>query len=325
MVAAGVDVSRGATDLGVPTRGRDTARFLWDGMDWSPEIFLARSIWLLLAAAIALSAALPFDRFDPARRRAGKLRKKTRSSDSPGFLQRLSETVTGTSESRARGTAECAEFAANTGLLPLTQHGTRGRLWPLLVAELRLTVRGQKWWWFVVALGLVIASLFSPKEVVHRYLFPAAWLWPTVCWSALGNREARYRTAPVVFSTPHLVRRQLLATWLGGLLLAVATGSGAGLRLIIAGQWGHVLGFGVAATFIPSLALALGVWSGGGRLFEVLYVLWWYLGSIDRVPALDYMGIGSRSVSDGNLVAYFVVSVLLCCAAAVGRRRQMQT
>ena len=44
-----------------------TKTFLWMGLVWTPALLLSRGMVLALAAALALLAALFFDRFDPAR------------------------------------------------------------------------------------------------------------------------------------------------------------------------------------------------------------------------------------------------------------------
>src|SRR5207342_3563182 len=102
-------------------------------------------------------------------------------------------------------------------------------------------------------------------------------------WSAMGTRETRLRTEQMVFSAPHPVRRQLPACWLAGVLIAVLTGGGTGIRLLLAGDNLGVVAWLVGAFFIPTMALALGVWSGSSKLFEVLYLLMWYLGPANRL------------------------------------------
>jgi hypothetical protein len=73
------------------------------------------------------------------------------------------------------------------------------------------------------------------------------------------------------------------------------------------------------ALFIPSFALALGVWSNSHKLFEVLYVTMWYL-MLNKVYAVDYLGANS----DGNLGFFFPFSIALILAAFIGRARQLQ-
>jgi MYXO-CTERM domain-containing protein len=72
------------------------------------------------------------------------------------------------------------------------------------------------------------------------------------------------------------------------------------------------------ALFIPSLALALGIWSGGSKTFEAIYVAWWYIGPAHQIPGLDFMGTTPASSSPA---AYSMAAALLL-VAAYWRRRQ---
>jgi hypothetical protein len=61
-------------------------------------------------------------------------------------------------------------------------------------------------------------------DVVRAYLYPIAWIWPLLLWSAMGNREMRYQTNQLVFSTAHPLLSQLPMQWLTGVLLYDKTG-----------------------------------------------------------------------------------------------------
>ncbi|HUF38120.1 MAG TPA: hypothetical protein VMN57_06325 [Anaerolineales bacterium] len=76
-----------------------------------------------------------------------------------------------------------------------------------------------------------------------------------------------------------------------------------------------------AAIFIPSLALASGVWSGSNKLFEVLYIFIWYLGPINHLLGLDFIG-----TQDAGRPAFFALcSGLLIALAIFGRTRQISS
>ncbi|HMZ08252.1 MAG TPA: hypothetical protein PK078_11585, partial [Anaerolineales bacterium] len=72
--------------------------------------------------------------------------------------------------------------------------------------------------------------------------------------------------------------------------------------------------------FIPSLALALGVWSGTSKPFEIVYLTFWYLGPLNNVPNLDF--IGARS--DGHPQIFIPLALALIAFAFFGRARQLQ-
>jgi hypothetical protein len=126
---------------------------------------------------------------------------------------------------------------------------------------------------------------------VQQYLLPAVWGWPVLVWSQMGIRECRYNTGQMVFSVPHPVSRQLPAMWLAGVIFTVIAGSGAWMRLALTGEISSTLAWFVGGLFTPALALALGVWVGNSRAFEIVYPLMWYIGVINQVPAFDYAGV----------------------------------
>ena len=98
-----------------------------------------------------------------------------------------------------------------------------------------------------------------------------AWLWPMLIWSQLGTREALFSTGSLIFSAPHAVSRQLLATYAAGVLVAAITGGGLGIHLLVARDFAGLGAWAAGALFIPALALMLGVTTGSRKFFENLY------------------------------------------------------
>ena len=93
--------------------------------------------------------------------------------------------------------------------------------------------------------------------------------------------------------------------------------------MILAGDWLHLAAWGMGALFIPSLALVLGVWSGSSKLFEVVYMLWWYAGPINHAEGLNFMGTG-ENLQMKTIWIYGLSSILFLALAALGRKRQLK-
>jgi hypothetical protein len=127
----------------------------------------------------------------------------------------------------------------------------------------------------------------------------------------------------LVFSAAWPLRRQLPATWLAGFLLALVTGGGVGLRLAFTGNWPAAGAWLVGALFIPTFALALGVWSGSSKLFEVLYLFLWYIGPLNQTRPLDFMGAVPAAVNAGIPLVWLAATVALGVAGVAGRKRQV--
>jgi hypothetical protein len=287
----------------LPAGGLSTFIFL--GIPWTGQLLLSRLVWLLGSFGLVFAGVLFFHRFDPSYEKIRSPKEKRKSGKSPD-----DKAVQLDQEEAVRLTA-----------LSVGDGATRFNFIRILAAEARLFLKGQPWWWYAVALGLVIACLFSSIDSIRQGLLPALWIWPVLIWSGLGNREVRFNTGQIVFSAPRPLGYQLSATWFAGFLLAAVLGLPAAVRMSMAGDGLGLLSLIAGALFIPSLALCLGVWTGSGKVFEIVYCLLWYLGPLNRIAPLDFMGSTTR---DYGLV-YLSLSLILLFFAAFGRWRQLRT
>ena len=281
--------------LGDP--GTITGFFKWSGVDWTADIVMARFSFLGVAVLLTLISAIFFDRFDPSRSRPG--RAKTRIS---------------TSVPRQH---------PQSGLYPmaLPSSALRFRFLPVLLAELKLIIKGQRWWWYAIAAGLIVASFVSDTETTRTILLPLTWVWPILIWSAIGNREIHNNVQQIVFSAASPLSRQVPAQWLAGFIVTLLMAGGAIARLGMDGDGPALLAVISGAIFIPSLALASAVWGGTSKLFEILYMAIWYIGPLNHaIPELDFIG----TTSHGYPEFFIPFSIGLIAFSFIGRARQLQ-
>ena len=280
-----------------------TRVFTWNGVQWTPEIILARFSLIALSILLIFFAALFFDRFDPSRSKPRSVRMKSNASPSAPEIDSTSQAV------------------STPHLTPLNKAANRFSFFNVLMAELKLLLKGQRWWWYVVMAGIIIACLVNPSAAVREFALPIAWVWPILIWSAIGNREIHNNVQQLTFSSASPLLRQLPAQWLAGFIVTLLVSIGAIIRFTVDGDTAGLLALLSGAFFIPSLALACGVWSGTSKLFEILYMLIWYLGPLNKLMALDYIG----SHGNGRPEFFIPFSIVLIVFAFIGRARQIRT
>jgi len=304
---------KGGGSFSVGGLNQGTKTFLWTGIQWTPVLLLSRLLMLAIATLLALFAAVFFDRFDPAR---------TGWVAPGGWLAGAKPKRAG--KSRAEGLAYArngielptqGQVAAR--LTPVPRNAVRSRFVPLIVAELRLLLRGYGWWWYAGAAGLFIACVASPMDAARTGLLPAAWIWPVLIWSQMGTREAQWSTGALIFSAPRAMPRQLLASYAAGVIVALATGGGLALHLLFLRDLAGLGAWAAGALFIPALALALGVCSGSRKFFEALYTAWWYMGPMHHIRQIDFMGTTAASSTP---IPYLAATVLLVLVAYSWRK-----
>jgi hypothetical protein len=280
--------------------------FLWNGVDWTLHVLAWRLLWVAVGLGLALLASVFFHRFDPAREsireKEVKEKRKNAAVDDPAVV-----------------VDPVPPRPTQATLTPLGPRG-HNRFARLVLSELSLMLKGLRWWWYVVAAGLLVAEFASPTPQAREGVLLAAWIWPVLIWSQMGCRESRHATQSLIFSAERVVYRQLAALWTAGVLVALVTGASTGIRLLLSSNGQMLAAWLAGALFIPSLALALGVWSGSSKLFEALYTVWWYVGPLHQLPSLDFVG-GSRVSSSPGL--YLTLAAGLLLAACLGRRRQV--
>lgn len=267
----------------------NTHTFLFTGMPYGSSLLAQKLGLLLIALAIVGIAALAFDRFSSSSRSG--------ASGKPGILASFTD-------------------ALGNATTPLTDLFFRSSFGGLLLAELRLMLKGLNFWWYAVATGLWVWTLFAPGPMQSMAL-GIAWIWPILVFSQMGTRETHFQTEQFVYPTLHPLRRQFAAQLCAGILLALLLGSGAIAHDVATGNASGLLGIFTGAIFIPTLALACGALSGTTRVFEVLYLLLWYIGPMNATP-LDY-------TRTANATAFGLVTLAAVCAAFYARRVRLAT
>jgi hypothetical protein len=285
----------------------------WLGLTWTSHLILPRLMWFVAAVLLAFLAALVFDRFDA-----------TRAASSAVGNRK----VTGTAGSAASLAADSSLVPPQPAVVRLTALSKNARgsgFHRIFAAELRLALQGLRWWWYAVAVGLLIAQLASPLAISRGPLLGVAWIWPLLVWSAMGSRESRFGTRSLLFTCANILPRQLLACFLAGLTVAILTGAGAGIRLLLANDLAGLFAWLAGALFLPALALGLGILSGTAKLFEGLLTAIWYVGPMNHIPGLDFTGAASGPHTISFALIYLALAATLLLSAFAIRSRQLRS
>lgn len=304
------DDYKGGFEIGGSPVRDHVITFVWNGVDWNSKIILWRLFWIGISFLITLMVTLFFKRFDQSYQYRKKGRKKRKRNKLPD-----EEQVSALADYHNR----------NIQLTPLAENKS-GRLTAVattVTAELKIMLKGLHKIWYLAALALIIASIAVPINVAREFIVPIAWVWPILIWSKMGNREFKYGTNQFIFSSPYPVIGQLPALWLAGFIVALITGIGWPVRMFFSGEFGSIAVWLAGAAFIPSLALALGVWTGSSKMFEVIYFILLYVGPMNQTPFLDFIGVTGNKISPGTTFAFFVITLVLIVFSVLGRKRQV--
>jgi len=282
--------------------------FRWSGLPVTLRTLCSRLPIVALSAGLLGVASVTFDRFD----------------ESPGWLRtRFSRWMAddGPQDSTLE-TPRANTPLTSTESVDLSPARTRkSGLKQVLVAEFRMAVRGQRRVWYLGCLVGFVATALAPLSALGTLVVPIVLLLLLPIWADLGVREQFHRTEELVFVASNPLRL-LSVSYL------VSAGIGAGIvlpafvRFALSGHLAVLFGGIVAVLSLPAVALATGIWSGKATVFEVGYLLAWYLGPMNGVEPLDYLNT-SQATPPVISIAYLLVAVLAFGIAVVGRYQQI--
>ncbi|WP_034638366.1 hypothetical protein, partial [Bacillus manliponensis] len=265
--------------------------FQWDGVTWSYDILLTRALWLFAAMVCVSITSLLFTRF-----------RNTQSKNNP-FIKKT----------------KVKEIHKNTPFILTTiKKRKKVNMLSLIKAEILLMLKGFTVWWYMISIGIIIFGMFCPLSVSKSWL-PVTMIWPIAVWSQMITKAKFYRTDQMILSSCSPFY-QFFAAWIVGMIVSLIISSGVIVQFLLLGETVLLMSWLSSIVFIPTLSLALGVWSGSRKLFEVVFILWWYLGPVNGIPYLDFLGIKSTQP-----ILYVSLSFILLCIAIVGRQRMVRS
>lgn len=280
--------------------------FVWSGEGWSSDVIISRIFWISVAIVIVLISSLIFKKSNLIYKE--KVKKK--------FKTKLNINIFKGQKNKIKG---------DVVLTPYNERKIKSRTIDMIYSEFILIFKGLSKWWYLVAGGLIVAGLSAPIDAVKSYILPITWIWPVFIWSKIGVSEKKYGTEQYIYCCNNFNIIQYLILWISGVILSLLTACGVCVNLLMKGDILGVLAILVGAAFISALALVLGIWTGKPKLFEIIYMILWYIGPINRTPEFDYMGSMSMTIEKGMPFVFLVLTLVFLVFGYIGRIKRIKS
>lgn len=257
--------------------------FLFNGLSWPFIFIVSRLLWIGFSLVLVLISAKFFHRFDIREKRRRK-RKNSLSENIPASV-----------------------LLHDIKISSLPSIRTDYGISPFIKTELlMLSRKGPKWLW-LVNIGGMLALLFAPLTVAEQLILPILWFLQVSRWSDIATKEQTTRIHYFSYCSYQPLKRLLSSQMIAGMILAVLLALPLMIRCLAAGEIIHALYLFTGAAFVVSLAVFLGMLSGGKKLFEILFFAITYC-NLNLIPFADYFG----GINAGFDYAGIMLVIILC-------------
>ncbi|MCU4743246.1 ABC transporter permease [Halobacteria archaeon AArc-m2/3/4] len=294
-------------NYGTGADGAETVTYYWGGGVWPGWFYVNRLGLVLLGVGLVVVATVPYDRVSSGR--------NTTQTPVLGRFGRFLPSFFG-----GRTTVEPdSHVGQNTSLTPVTDRTSDG-FGELFVQELRLLLRGHPWWWYVGGAAIAVVGLSgsaSPRAVAS-----IAAIWPLFLWSTMGYRATTHRITPFIVSSKQPYG-QLLAEWAAGVLVTTIFFGVALWPTVAETGFNGFLVLAGGVLFVPAFAQLSGLVSRTRRLFELGYLVVWYVGPLNGVAVLDFAGATGETAGTVTPLLFGTVGVVALLGAVAYRSLQV--
>jgi len=261
--------------------------FEWDGINWTGIFIVSRLTWICIALGLVYIASFSFHRFD--------FKQAVRKTKKTATLPTTSGPV---------------EFSKGIDVAQLPKVIADYSIFPFVKTELLLLIRkGSKWFWLING-GAWIAMIFVPLTVAHAYILPILLFLQVTRLSDLTTKETENRLHYFTWSSYKPLQRMLPSQILAGIVMIIGLALPVMLRFAVTGDFYTVLNIINGAVFIVLFAVALGILSGGKKLFEILSFFITYC-IVEKIPVADYLGAIQHDSHIGYITIVLMLNVFL--------------
>ena len=277
------------------TKNQHPLQFVFEGVNWSFAVILGRVLLVSLGFLLVYISARYFHRFDTIEVQKTIKNKKL-----------------------AAQTSSTHKVTRDIKLVALPPIITSYRITPFIKTELLMLYRkGPKWLW-LLNIGGMVALLFVTLNITHQIILPVLWFLQVARWSDIATREKTNRIHYFTFASYRPLTRLLPAQLFAGIILALFLASPLLIRYALQMQLLAVISIVLGGVIIVLSAVALGILSGGKKLFEILFLLFTYA-NVNLIPIADYFG-GENHGIQYTLSLLTIISFLTLLSFGLRRR-----
>jgi hypothetical protein len=280
------DINNSITMGFIFSRRRNYNLFLFEGVSWTFGNICSRLSWIVFGLLLVLTSSRFFHRFDIKENTISRRRLKISEITFPGKLDQIKP------------------------VLPPPPVIRSYSIIPLVKAEFLLLLRqGPRWLW-LVNVGGMIALGCCRLAIAHQVVLPILWVLQVGRLSELTIKEKIHRIHFFSYSSYNPVTRLLPAQLIAGILLTLGLASPLWIKFLVLGRPELTLGIILGGIFIVLFAAAMGMLSGGKKLFEILFLLLTYA-NLQRLPFSDYFAGINQSTGYLSLIFLLIVALTL--------------
>lgn len=274
--------------------------FVMDKVSIDMNVFIGRFFWMAIGILILFFASMFF-------RRTSLIRTKVSSKMSK---------VIDTKEKEYN-------YHKRVVLSEIFENKTYSNNLSIICSEFKLMFATCNLWWYIAIILCSIGVFFAKGETLYKFLIPIIWILPIFIWSKLGIIQINYNMEDYLVTYKNYRRSQLFDSVVAGILFSVLINISVIIKFIISNDYLGAIYILMGIIFVNALGMFIGNISKNPTAFEIIYTILWYVGMLNGLTSLDFIGITKAAVSAHIPIMFFTVGIVFLIASIVIKKNRI--
>ncbi|GAA0077439.1 hypothetical protein UT300005_18170 [Clostridium sp. CTA-5] len=187
----------------------------------------------------------------------------------------------------------------------------------IILSEIKIMFSSCNLWWYSAIILFSIGVFFAKGETLYRFLIPIMWILPIFIWSKLGTIYTNFNMEDYLFTYKNYRKFQLYNSVIAGILFTIMINISIIIKFILLKNFLGVIYILIGIFFVNTFGMLMGNITKNSTAFEIIYIILWYVGMLNGLTSLDFLGLTKIAVSKHIPIMYLVVGIILLITSII--------
>lgn len=184
-------------------------------------------------------------------------------------------------------------------------------------SEFKLILTSINLWWYGAVFLCSMGVFFGKGEVLYKFLIPALWILPIFLWSKLGIIPIKFNMEEYLLVYRNYRRGQVFASFAAAIVFTILVNTALIIKFAMLSNFLVIVQLLIGAVFVNGLGMFIGNLSKSSTAFEITYIILWYVGILNGLPQLDFLGINEKSLNLHLSLIFLILGIGSVMVSAV--------
>ncbi|NMM64947.1 hypothetical protein HBE96_20345 [Clostridium sp. P21] len=194
----------------------------------------------------------------------------------------------------------------------------------ILKSNFKIILTSPNLYWYAILIFCSIGVLFSKGDTLNKFLIPVIWILPIFIWSKLGTVQTDFNMENYLLTYKNYRNTEPLNFTAAGILFTILINTAVIIKFLLLHNFLGILYILMGIFFVNALGIFIGNFARSPTAFEIIYIILWYVGILNGLTSLDFLGLTTRAVMCHIPIIFLVIGTFLIASSMIIKNNRLK-